>query len=249
MLSGSAATALRAPRPGSSVRWVSSALRSSYVAHLVGRRDVGGGMTLFAFDVPGALRESYLRPGQYSYFTLIGEAGYFVLGSREGRSPWEILLRRGGGAADLLMKAPVGTDVGATPALGGGFPVESARGENALVVVTAGALAAARAVVGRRVEDGDAARTRLIVGARTIDTVPLEDELDAMRAAGVRVRIVLSGSDAPAEYDRGYVQHVLERDWTDRPWVFVAGAPEMVTGVRTAALALGADARRIVSNA
>jgi len=223
--------------------------RPSYVVHLAARRDVGGSMTLFAFDVPGVLRESYVRPGQYAYFTLIGEAGYFVLGGRELRSPWEILLRRGGAAADLLMKAPVGTNVAATKALGAGFPVGNARGEEAIVVVTAGAMAAARAVIGRRVEDGDAARTRLVIGARTLDTVPLEDELDTMRSAGVRVRIVLSAKDAPLEYDRGYVQHVLERDWTEHPWVFVAGAPEMVSGVRDAARALGAAAERVVSNA
>ena len=228
---------------------MSSAPRPTFVAHLVGRRDVGGDMTLFAFEVPGALRESYERPGQYAYFTLIGEAGYFVLGNREKRSPWEILLRRGGAAADLLMRAPVGTDVGATRAIGAGFPVEKARGEDAIVVVTAGAMAAARAVLGRRVEDGDAARTRLVVGARTIESVPLQDELDALRTAGVGVRIVLSGSDAPADYDRGYVQHVLERDWTEKPWVFVAGAPDMVAGVREAARALGGADERIVSNA
>jgi NAD(P)H-flavin reductase len=228
---------------------MSSASRPSYVIHLVGRRDVGGGMTLFAFDVPEELRRSYVRPGQYADFTFIGETGYFVLGNREQRSPWEILLRSGGAAADLLMRAPVGADAAASPALGGGFPVERARGEDAIVVVTAGAMAAARAVVGRRIEDGDGARTRVIVGARTIESVPLEDEIDAMRAAGVRVRIVLSGQDASHPYDRGYVQHVLERDWTERPWVFVAGAPEMVAGVRAAAQRLGAPADRIVSNA
>lgn len=160
-----------------------------------------------------------------------------------------ILLRRGGAAADLLIRAPVGTDVAATPALGAGFPVNRARGEDAIVVVTAGAMAAARAVVARRVDDGDAARTRLVVGARAIGSVPLTDEIDAMRAAGVRVRIVLSGAEAPADYNRGYVQHVLEHEWSERPWVFVAGAPDMVEGVRQAAVALGAEADRIVSNA
>lgn len=223
--------------------------RPTYVANVTARRDVGGGMTLFAIDVPGALRESHVRPGQYAYFSLIGEAGYFVLGNREQKSPWEIFLRRGGAAADLLIAAPVGVEVGATKALGKGYPVEDARGEDAIVVVTAGAIAAARSVVGRRIEDGDGAKTRLVIGARTIDTIPIEDELDAMRSAGVRVRIVLSGADAPEHYDRGYVQHVLERDWTERPWVFVAGSNDMVTGVRAAAVALGSPAERVVSNA
>jgi NAD(P)H-flavin reductase len=221
---------------------------STYVAHVTARRDVGGGMTLFAIEVSGSLRESYARPGQYAYFSLIGEAGYFVLGNREQRSPWEIFLRRGGAAADLLIAAPVGVEVGATKALGNGYPVEDARGQDALVVVQAGAMAAARAVVGRRIEDGDGNKTRLVIGARTVDAIPIEDELDAMRSAGVRVRIVLSGADAPEKYDRGYVQHVLEHDWTERPWVFVAGGNDMVAGVRAAAAALGSPAERVVSN-
>jgi NAD(P)H-flavin reductase len=228
---------------------MSSAPRPTYVAHVTARRDVGGGMTMFSIEVPGALRESYVRPGQYAYFTLIGEAGYFVLGNAPMKSPWEIFLRRGGAAADLLIAAPVGVEVGATKALGGGYPVDDARGEDALVVITAGAIAAARAVVGRRIEAGDGHRTRLVIGARTLDAVPIEDELDAMRAAGVRVRIVLSGANVPEAYDRGYVQHVLERDWTERPWVFVAGSNEMVAGVRAAAAALGASPERVVSNA
>jgi len=223
--------------------------RPTHVAHVTGRRDAGGGMTMFSIDVPGVLRESYVRPGQYAYFTLIGEAGYFVLGNRELRSPWEIFLRRGGAAADLLIAAPGSVEVGATKALGHGFPVEQARGEDAIVVVTAGAIAAARAVVGRRIEDGDAHKTRLVIGARTVESVPIEDELDAMRAAGVRVRLVLSGANVPEHYDRGYVQHVLEREWTERPWVFVAGSNEMVAGVRAATASLGAPPERVVSNA
>ena len=223
--------------------------RATYVAHVMARRDVGGGMTLFAIEVPGALRESHVRPGQYAYFTLIGEAGYFVLGNREQHSPWEIFLRRGGAAADLLIAAPAGIEVGATKALGKGYPVEDARGQDALVVVTAGAIAAARSVVARRIADGDGPKTRVVIGARTIDTIPIEDELDVMRSSGVRVRIVLSGATAPDSYDRGYVQHVLEREWTERPWVFVAGSNDMVAGVRAAAAALGSPAERVVSNA
>jgi NAD(P)H-flavin reductase len=220
----------------------------SYVAHVVERRDVGGGMTLFALDVPGVLKESYVRPGQYAYLTLIGEAGYFVLGSRERRSPWEIVLRRGGAVADMLLAAPVGLEVAASRALGAGFPIEAARGHDVLVLVTAGAIAAARAVVGRRMDDGDAAKTRLIIGARSLDTVPFENELAAMRSAGVSVRLVLSGKDAPMTHDRGYVQHVLEREWAHDAWVFVAGASPMVKDVKATAHRLGAPEDRIVSN-
>jgi NAD(P)H-flavin reductase len=205
-------------------------------------------MTLFALDVPTVLRESYVRPGQYAHLTLVGQAGYFVLGSREKRSPWEIVLRRGGGFADLLLAAPVGLDVVASEALGAGFPVDDARGSDVIVLVTAGAIAAARAVVGRRIEDGDAAKTGMVIGARSIDSIPLEDELDTMRSAGVRVRIVLSGAGAPATHDRGYVQHILARDWAPETWVFVAGADVMVQDVKETALALGALPERVVSN-
>lgn len=226
---------------------MSTALRS-YVAHVTDRRDVGGGMTLFALDVPGALRESYARPGQYAHLTLIGEAGYFVLGNRELHSPWEIVLRRGGGVADLLLSAPIGLEVAASRALGAGFPVESALGHEVFVLVTAGAIAAARPTVKRRIDDGDASRTRLIIGARTLSTVPFEDELATMRRAGVDVRIVLSGEQAFTPYDRGYVQHVLEREWQPHAWIFVAGATAMVTEVKATARRMGAHDERVVSN-
>lgn len=216
------------------------------VARLVGRRDVGGEVTLFSFDVSDAHRASYVRPGQYANFTVGGESGYFVLGSREERTPWEILLRRGGGVADALHDARIGLDVDATTALGAGYPVDDARGEDVAVVVTAGAMAAARATVGRRIEDGDAARTRLLIGARTRGTLPLQDEIEAMREAGVTTDLVFSREDASR--DIRYVEHVLERGFQSGGWVFVAGSDAMIADVRAAALALGANASRVVSN-
>jgi NAD(P)H-flavin reductase len=221
------------------------------VARVAGRRDVGGGMTLFALDVPSALRESYVRPGQYAHLTLTSEAGYFVLGSREKRSPWEIVLRPSGGVADLLIAAPIGLEVTASEALGAGFPMDDARGDDVIVLVTAGAIAAARAVALRRIEDGDGRKTRLVIGARTRDSVPLEDELEVMRTAGVTVHIVLSRELGSERHDRGYVQHVLAREWRATPsgsWVFVAGAEAMVDDVKRSARTLGASPERIVSN-
>ncbi len=119
--------------------------------------------------------------------------------------------------------------------------------------MTAGAIAAARAVIGRRIEDGDARKTRLVVGARTRSSVPLEDELEAMRSAGINVRIVLSRETGAGPHDQGYVQHILEREWPslrgrDGPWVFVAGSDAMVEDVKRAARALGALPDRVVSN-
>ena len=234
-----------------------STARASYVARVAGRRDVGGGMTLFALDVPSALRESYVRPGQYAHLTRVGEAGYFVLGSREKRSPWEIVLRRGGAVADVLLASPVGLDIAATKAIGSGFPIDDARGHDVVMLVTAGAIAAARAVVGRRIEDGDGPKTRLVIGARALHTVPFEDELEAIRAAGVAVRIVLSGegsTDPPQagrrEHQTGprYVQHLLDREWTPDAWVFVAGSDAMVRDVKSTAHDLGALPERVISN-
>ena len=224
-----------------------SAPRSSHVAHVLARRDAGGEMTLVTFDVPAALRESYTHPGQYALFTFGEDEGYFVLASQVGRAPWEILLRARGGVADSLLAAPIGAPVSVSRAIGEGFPVERARGEDAVVVVTAAAIGAARATVSRRIDDGDATRTRLVVGARDERTLPLANELADMRRAGVPVRIVLSTADVPT-YDRGYVQHALAREPFGDAWVFIAGAPEMVDGVRAVATARGVAPERIISN-
>lgn len=198
-------------------------------------------MTLFTLEVPALLREGYVRPGQYAYFELGSEQGFFVLAGREKLAPWEVLVR-GGGLADAMLEAPDGVVLGASPALGHGFPVEQARGANATVVVTAGSFAAARAAVLRRMDEGDAGRTQLVMGARAPEDVPLRDELDAMKAAGVDVHLVISSA-------QGYVQHWLPRIWRgiDR-WVFVAGARPMMEAVMDAAIALGASRERVVSN-
>jgi NAD(P)H-flavin reductase len=228
-----------------------SSAATSHLARVVGNRSAGGEMKLVALDVPDVVRASYTRPGQYVHVALRGETGYFALGNRAGRegtAPWEILLRRGGGVADLLFDASDGLEVNVSIALGPGFPVDSARGESALVVVTAGAFAAARATIAHRIADGDASKTSLLVGARTIESVPLQDEIDAMSARGVDVRIVLSRTTAPhiAEGAR-YVHHVLSKEHA-RAWIFIAGADTMIADVRAAASALGAPTERVLSN-
>ena len=209
---------------------------------VLGRRDAGGGMTLFALDVPDALRESYARPGQYAYFELGAEQGFFVLASREKHAPWEVLVRGGGGVADAMLQAPDGVALGATPALGHGFPIEQARGSAVMVVVTAGSFAAARAAVLRRIDEGDASRTQLVLGARAPEDVPLRGDIDAMKRAGVDVHVVISS-------EQGYVQHWLPRIWSaSGAWVFVAGARPMMEAVMDAAVELGAPRDRVVSN-
>jgi NAD(P)H-flavin reductase len=225
---------------------MSTAARS-YVAQIAKRHDAGGGMTLISLDVPDEVRESYERPGQYTHLTLGDEGGYFVMGGREGRAPWEIVLRRGGGVADRLIDALLGVDTLVSKALGHGFPVDNARAQEVLVLVTAGAIAAARATVWRRIEDGDAKKTSLLVGARRVDTVPLAQELGAMRDAGVDVRIALSKQAKPG-YERGYVQQVLERIWKPNPWIFVAGAEAMVQAVKATSTRLGAAPDHVISN-
>jgi NAD(P)H-flavin reductase len=219
---------------------------ASHVARVATIRDVGGDMMLVTLDVPDAVRDSYVRPGQYAAIALGNESGYFVLGGREQRLPWEFLLRRGGGLADLIFEANVGTEVRVSNALGGGFPVESARGEPVVIAVTAGAIAAARATVARRIEDGDASLTRLLVGARSVASLPMRDDLDAMRIAGAAVRIILSRD--PLGTIR-YVQHALAEEGVRDAWVFIAGADAMIADVRTTAHALGVPAARVVSNA
>jgi len=213
-----------------------------HAVRILGRRDAGGGMTLFSLEAPPALRDTYARPGQYAYFELGSEQGFFVLASREKRAPWEVLVRRGGGVADAMLGAPDGVTLSASPALGHGFPLHLAAGRSAMVVVTAGSFAAARATVHRRIEDGDAEKTQLGDGARASADVPLPAEIEAMKQAGVDVHIVLAST-------QGYVQDWLPKLWHgDAAWVFVAGARPMMEAVMDAALALGAARERVVSN-
>lgn len=227
-----------------------------YAARLAERSPAGGGLTVIVVDAPEVATASYRSPGQYVEVRAgdAGEAGYFVLASEPGARPWELIMRSGGGASDVLLVAPLGTDILVTAAIGAGFPLERARGAPLVVALGGTGIAAGRPIVRRRIRDGDAERTTVLVGARTRAEVALESDLREWSAARVAVTVCLSQPEGAAPSDgvvHGYVQDALRR-LDPRPGVrtlvFAVGPASMIAALRAAAPAAGIDHGDVLTN-
>jgi NAD(P)H-flavin reductase len=177
------------------------AVDAYHPATLVARSDAGGGLSLLTLELRPDVASTYAAPGQYVEVRAGGETGYFVLANEPGAPAWELIMRAGGGASDLLLAMAPGTPVEVTRAIGDGFPMGPARGNPLLIALSGTGVAAARPLVRRRIADGDAALTRLLVGIRTRVELPLERDLGGWAAAGVGVLVCLSQYDAAADAD------------------------------------------------
>jgi NAD(P)H-flavin reductase len=209
---------------------------------LLSRIDAGGGFQLVTLDV-GAVAQSHAIAGQYVWVELNGAGGYFALAGRTGGGAWQVVVKPDRGAALELARAENGAAVAVTAALGGGYPCDALRGAAVVVAMPVSAIAAARGAMLQRLDDGDAARTTLLLGARERAEVPLARELDDFRAAGAEVVVCLSREQARGEggYADGYVQDAArERAGAATVAYFVAGQTKAETGVRALALALSA---------
>ncbi len=200
---------------------------------------------------------SYATPGQYVEMRIAGETGFFVLSSVPGASPWQLVMRAGGGASDVVLAIPEGSRLDLTSALGEGFPVAEARGGPLLLALAGTGIAAGPPIVRGRVAEGDASRTRVFVGVRDRADVALEPELRAWCAAGVEVYACLSQGPVDREarglrFARGHVQDVVREEVAagaaSGGFVFAVGGAAMVDALRALAPVLGVEPSRVVTN-
>ena len=164
-------------------------------ARLSARRDAGGGLLLVALDVDADRARAYTAPGQYVEVRTPTGNGYFVLASQLGASPWELLVRNAGDAADALVSLPFGGVVDVEGPMGAGFAVAKVQERPVVLAVVGSALAVARPVVAMRIAEGVAARTFLFLGLRAPTDLPIADEVEAWSAQGVNVVLCLSRSE------------------------------------------------------
>jgi NAD(P)H-flavin reductase len=214
-------------------------------ARLAGRESAGGGLTRVLVEPEAALLASYRTPGQYVEMRAGGETGFFVLSNEPGSPVWELVMRAGGGASDVVLAMPTGSagpDIELTGAIGHGFPVESAAGHPLVVALNGTGVAAGPPLVRRRVRDGDALRTRVFVGVRVRDEVPIEDELERWRRQGVDVVLCLS------QELQDVVRVRLSPGELAGGRVFAVGSSPMIDALRALAPHLGLDALRIHTN-
>jgi NAD(P)H-flavin reductase len=230
-------------------------------ARLVAREGAGGGLTRITVHPGGRVASTYTSPGQYTEVRVSGETGYFVLANEPGAAAWHLIMRRGGGASDVLLAIAPGAALEVTDAIGSGFPMEASRGRRLVIALGGTGVAAALPLVRRRVADRDATRTDLLIGLRSRDEVPIHTDLVAWAGVGVRVTACTSQDESgtaaagdDVRYMRGYVQDALRSraaenvDSLAGSLVFAVGPDSMVDSIRELAPELGIRREDVLTN-
>ena len=199
--------------------------------------------------------QTHASPGQYIEVRADDQTGYFVLSSEPGSPSWDVVMRAGGGASDVLLASAAGRTLEVTSALGEGFPMSDARGRPLIIVLGGSGIAAGPSLVRRRVLEGDASRTRVLVGVRTRDEFGMRRDIQAWGEAGVTVLVCFSNDDRViegVECAKGYVQDVLHARAAsldlDGGFIFAVGADSMVGALRRVAPAVGLQVQRVLTN-
>jgi NAD(P)H-flavin reductase len=236
-------------------------------ARLVARRDAGGGMTQMTVEVPVEIAATHTSPGQYVEVRAEGRTGFFVLANAPGTPDvrsWDLVMRAGGNASDVLLTMPPGAELELTAAIGAGFPMADARGRPLIVALSGTGIAAGRPIVERRIAEGDAVNTRVLMGIRTRSELPMRDALEAWMRAGVEVLVCLSKDEGFIEgvpHAHGYVQNVLRsakasgarsgaarEDRWESARIFAVGMASMIQGLKAVAPELGISPENVHTN-
>lgn len=206
------------------------------------------GLALAAPDLAGA----HARPGQYVKVVAgPGAEGYFALANPPGPGELELLVKRGGAAADRLAALGPGATVDLTAPMGKGFPAGQHAGCDLLLFAAGSGIAPIRAVV-RHVlaRRDDYGRVRLYYGHRRPDEFAYTAEHPEWERGAIELIRVASAPDANWPGARGWVQHALRSAPPDlsRAVAYVSGMKPMVEGVTRTLAELGLPADRVFLN-
>jgi NAD(P)H-flavin reductase len=169
-------------------------------------------------DVGSDVASAYAHPGQYVQVRVGGDdakPGFFAIANAPGdglvkEGKLQFLIKEGGGAADALIAAPLPSPVSVSPVQGKGFPlarVPPATAHTLLLFGTGSGVAPLRAaILSGALEPSKRRDVRFYYGTRSPASTAFAGEVDAWRAAGVRVIPVYSddGDD--------YVQDVFAKE-------------------------------------
>lgn len=230
---------------------------SGQVLHFQPARVVAAGdetplLRAMTLEVGAEVRSSHRIPGQFLEVRLPGQssAAFFAIASAPGTATLDLLVKRGQGLPDELAALGAGALVETTPAMGAGFPLDSAVGKDVLLFATGSGIAPIRAVLQAIAASRSSYRkVELFYGVRSPEEFPYVAEFARYEEAGVRIHRVVS-QRAGNEAHGGYVQ---ERFREALPPVagavaFLCGQEGMIDGVREALREAGLPADRIHLN-
>jgi sulfhydrogenase subunit gamma (sulfur reductase) len=213
--------------------------------------DAGEGLIHVSLSMPPEVEASFTLPGQYLELSLPGHgARPYAIASAPLTGPiFEFLVRRGFPLADAIALLKPGAEVGVSKAMGPGFPMESVKGMDLLLVATGTGAAPMRAVIHSIANDRDAfGDVVFYFGGRHGRDFAFEK--DWPRWEGIRVKLVRTVSEIDPHWKglRGFVQdHFGPVRWQQAA-AFVVGSNPMVQAVTAELVKRGMPRERIFLN-
>ncbi len=201
------------------------------------------------------LKKQHTTPGQYLEIVLSPEAkGYFALSNGPDQENFELLLKRGGGTADAIIKLKTGDTVPSKPPAGKGYPLEKHKGKDLLLFAAGSGIAPIRAAAqfirSHRFDYGDVV---LFYGQRFPSDFAYKSDLADLEKQEIQTLLCVSNTMEPVESwkgARGHVQDVFlsrGKRYKD-PVAYVCGMKAMVQGVKDAMAKAGYEGERVFQN-
>lgn len=199
---------------------------------------------------PGPFKGLYTTPGQYMVIhTGPGQKGYFSLASSPEDPQFELLVKRGGGTADVLAALKEGDAIECEAPAGRGYPVAGDKGKDLLFFAAGSGIAPIRAAVRYILAHrSDYGSVYVYHGMHCASEFPYNDEQDAWKKGRVEVvRVCSRSNEDPKKLawngPTGHVQDVFKANpaRVKAPVAYACGMKEMVKGVGEAVAGLGVE--------
>jgi NAD(P)H-flavin reductase len=195
----------------------------------------------------------YALPGQVVKLRTPAGEGFFAIASPPpSDGALELLLKRGGAAADHVIAAGQDASVEVTTPFGKGFPVAEAAGRDVLLFAIGSGIAPTRALV-RHLSAEKRTTLALYYGQRDAADFAYAREHAAWQEAGVRLTLCASKPTDGWSGPRGWVQEVASQSGfagadLGSAVAFLCGHKAMVSGVREVLSRAGLPPERIYLN-
>lgn len=185
----------------------------------------------------------HTTPGQYVKARARDKEGFFALANAPG-APLELLVKRGGAAADALAALEPGATIEITAPMGKGYPIEQHRGHDLLLVAVGSGIAPIRSVVRHVLADrGRFGAVRVYYGQRRPEDFAYAREEEEWRRQGIELVRVPSAEGV-------YVQDALRASPPPLAncCAYVSGMKPMIAAVTDTLVGLGLERGRVFLN-
>ena len=185
-----------------------------YLGRLAGTKEMAKDIKLFQIELEDGQQFDY-RPGQFAFISAfgVGEAPFGLASSGERSHVLEFAVNRLGTVTDALHRMEPGAVVGVRGPLGNGFPLDSIKGKN--VVVLGGGIGGAplRPVIHSILDDRDEYGDLTILwAARSPDLLVFSDEYDDwINAPDTTLHVTVDAGDEGWTGNVGLITQLLEQ--------------------------------------